>query len=193
MKEFENKHPYFWLLLGLILTMLSYGIFNTGICAWIFAIPLIRFINNNHTKWSSIILMLIGMIIAANITFFRLVEDKFNIQNQIFCTLNGIRIWFPFFVYFLCRYLGAKKIISYYAFPAAVAAAEFFIDNPFISVMTSLSVSQFWNLGLMQVASVTGVVGVSFIVTLFASIVNYIWETGARKATLMNAVYMELL
>lgn len=91
MKEFESKHPYFWLILGLVLTIFSYGIFNTGICAWIFAVPLIRFINN-RTKWQSIILMLIGMIIAANITFFRLVEDNFNIQNQVFCSLNGIRI-----------------------------------------------------------------------------------------------------
>ena len=187
MSNFEKKHPFFLLILGLVLTVLSYGIFNTGICAWIFAIPLIRFINN-RTKWSSIILMLAGMIIAANITFFRLVEDNFNIMNQVFCSLNGIRIWVPFFVYFLCRYLGARKIIAYYAFPATVAVAEFFIDNPFVSVMTSLSVSQFWNLGLMQIASVTGVVGVSFIVTLFASVVNYIWEKGLRKDTVMNAV-----
>ena len=187
MREFEKNHPYFWLVLGLVLTIFSYGIFNTGICAWIFAIPLIRFINN-RTKWSSIILMLIGMIIAANITFFRLIEDNFNIQNQIFCTLNGVRIWFPFLIYFICRYLGAKRIIAYYAFPAAVAAAEFFIDNPFISVMTSLSVSQFWNIGLMQVAGVTGVVGVSFIVTLFASVVNYVWEEGSRKGTLINVI-----
>ena len=35
-----------------------------------------------------------------------------------------------------------------------MAAVEFFVDNPFISVMTSLSVSQFWNIGLMQFASV---------------------------------------
>ncbi len=187
MSDFEKKYPYFWLILGLILTVFSYGIFNTGVCAWIFAIPLIRFLNN-RTKWSSIILMLVGMVIAANITFFRLVEDNFNIMNQVFCSLNGVRIWFPFLVYFLCRKFGAKRIIAYYAFPAAVAAAEFFIDNPFISVMTSLSVSQFWNLGLMQVASVTGVVGVSFIVTLFASVVNYIWEKGIRKETVMNAV-----
>ena len=187
MNDFEKKYPYFWLILGLILTVFSYGIFNTGVCAWIFAIPLIRFINN-RTKWSSIILMLVGMVIAANITFFRLVEDNFNIMNQVFCSLNGVRIWFPFLVYFLCRKFGAKRIIAYYAFPAAVAAAEFFIDNPFISVMTSLSVSQFWNLGLMQVASVTGVVGVSFIVTLFASVINYIWEKGIRKETVMNAV-----
>lgn len=167
--------------------MLSYGIFNTGICAWIFAIPLMRFINN-RTKWLSIILMLIGMVVVANITFYRLVEDDFNIKNQLFCTLNGVRIWFPFFVYFLCRYFKAQKIVGYYAFPATVAVTEFFIDNPFISIMTSLSVSQFLNLGLMQVASVTGVVGVSFIVTLFASIVNYIWEEGVRKSTIVNAV-----
>jgi len=187
MNEFEKKYPYFWLALGLILTMLSYGIFNTGICAWIFAIPLIRFINN-RTKWTSIILMLVGMIIVANITFFRLVQDDFDIMNQVFCTFNGIRIWFPFFVYFLCRNFGSQSIIAYYAFPAAVAVAEFFIDNPFISVMTSLSVSQFWNLGLMQVASVTGVVGVSFIVTLFASVVNYIWEKGISKKTVIHAI-----
>ena len=167
--------------------MLSYGIFNTGICAWIFAIPLMRFINN-RTKWLSIILMLIGMVVVANITFYRLVEDDFNIKNQLFCTLNGVRIWFPFFVYFLCRYFKAQKIVGYYAFPVTVAVTEFFIDNPFISIMTSLSVSQFWNLGLMQVASVTGVVGVSFIVTLFASIVSYIWEEGVRKSTIVNAV-----
>ena len=186
MNNFEKKHPYFWLFLGLVFTVLSYGIFNTGICAWIFAIPLIRFINN-RTKWSSIIFMLVGMIIVTNIAFYRLVDDNFNIMNQVYCRFNGIRIWFPFLVYFLCRYFGAKRIIAYYAFPASVAVAEFFIDNPFISVMTSLSVSQFWNLGLMQIASVTGVVGVSFIVTLFASIINYIWEEGIRKDTVMNA------
>ena len=94
----------------------------------------------------------------------------------------------PVFCIFPLQKAWSKKNIAYYAFPAAVAAAEFFIDNPFISVMTSLSVSQFWNLGLMQVASVTGVVGVSFIVTLFASIANYIWEEGIRKDTVMNAV-----
>ena len=38
MKKFEEKFPFCWLILGLILTLLSYGIFNTGICAWIFAI-----------------------------------------------------------------------------------------------------------------------------------------------------------
>ena len=187
MKKFEEKYPYCWLILGLILTLLSYGIFNTGICAWVFAIPLIRFINN-RTKWSSIIIMLVGMIVVANITFFRLVLDDFNIMNQVFCSLNGLRMWFPFFVYFLCRYYGARKIIAYYAFPATVAVAEFFIDNPFISVMTSLSVSQFWNLGLMQVASITGVVGVSFIVTLFACIVNYIWEEGLHKDIAINVI-----
>lgn len=187
MKEFEKKYPYFWLIVGLILTLYSYGIFNTGICAWIFAIPLLRYINI-RTKWSSIFLMLIGMIIVANITFYRLVEDNLNIKNQLFCTFNGIRIWFPFLVYFVCRYLKTNKFIAYYSFPAAVAVAEFFIDNPFISVMTSLSVSQFWNIGLMQFASVTGVVGVSFMVTLFASIVNFIWEDKICKKTLINAI-----
>ena len=37
----DEKYPYCWLLLGLILTLLSYGIFNTGICAWIFATSII--------------------------------------------------------------------------------------------------------------------------------------------------------
>ena len=81
-------------------------------------------------------------------------------------------------------------LIAYFAFPAAVAVVEFFIDNPFVSVMTSLSISQFWNIGLMQLASITGVVGVSFIVTLCASVVNYIWEDGLnRKSGFFAAFY----
>lgn len=187
MKKFEEKYHYCWLLLGLVLMFLSYGIFNTGICAWLFAIPLIRYINI-RPKWSSILWMLLGTVIVANITFWGLVEDGVNIMNQVFCTFNGIRMWAPFFVYFLCRKFGAKKLVAYFAFPAAVAVAEFFIDNPFISVMTSLSVSQFWNIGLMQLASVTGVVGVSFIVTLCASAINYIWEDGVNKKTAISVV-----
>ena len=165
MRKIEAKYPWVWLFFGLVLALFSYGIFNTGICAWLFAIPLIRYINI-RPKWSSILWMLLGTVIVANITFWGLVKDGFDIMNQVFCTFNGIRIWFPFFVYFICRKFGAKKPVAYFAFPAAVAVAEFFVDNPFVSVMTSLSVSQFWNIGLMQLASVTGVVGVSFIVTL---------------------------
>ena len=181
-----DKRPWIWLLIGLVLTMLSYGRLNTGICAWLFAIPLLRYINI-RTKWSSILFMLVGMIVAANITFFGLVSENPTIMNQLYCTLNGIRMCFPFLVYFLCRKLKARPIIAYYAFPAAVAVCEFFIDNPFISVMTSLSVSQFSNISLMQVASVTGVVGVSFIVTLFASTVNYLWEEGKSKGAVRQA------
>ena len=187
MKDFEKKYSWCWLLLGLVLTLFSYGIFNTGICAWIFAIPLIRYINI-RLKWSSILQMLLGMIVVANITFWELVQNSFNIMNYVFCTFNGIRIWLPFFVYFLCRKFKANKIVSYFAFPTSVAVFEFFIDNPFVSVMTSLSVSQFWNIGLMQLASVTGVVGVSFIVTLCASVVNYMWEEGLNPKTIISAV-----
>ena len=186
MKKMEEKFPHIWLLLGLALTFFSYGIFNTGICAWLFAIPLIRYINI-RPKWSSIFWMLFGTVIVANITFWGLVTDGFNIMNQVFCTFNGIRMWAPFFVYFLSRKFKANKLIAYFAFPAFVAVAEFFIDNPFVSVMTSLSVSQFWNIGLMQFASITGVVGVSFIVTLCASVINYIWEDGANRKTVITA------
>lgn len=192
MKKIEEKFTHLWLLLGLILTLLSYGIFNTGICAWIFAIPLIRYINI-RPKWSSILWMLLGIVIVANITFWGLVQDGFNIMNQVFCTLNGIRIWIPFFIYFLCRKLKANNLIAYFAFPAAVAICEFFIDNPFISVMTSLSVSQFWNIGLMQLASITGVVGVSFIVTLCASIINLLLEEGFNKKTTTTAIIYGLV
>ena len=187
MKTIEEKFPHCWLLLGLVLMLLSYGMFNTGICTWLFAIPLIRYINIRQ-NWTSILWMLLGAVVVANITFWGLVQDGFNIMNQVFCTFNGIRMWVPFFVYFLCRKFGANKLIAYFALPAAVAAVEFFIDNPFVSVMTSLSVSQFWNIGLMQMASVTGVVGVSFIVTLCASVINYIWEEGLNRKTAISAV-----
>ena len=124
--------------------------------------------------------MLIGMIIMTNITFYRIFEDGFNIMNQVFCTLNGLRIWFPFLIYFICRKFKSGKIVAYYMCPADVTVAECFVDNLFVSTMTSLSISQFWNLELMQLSSITDVVGVSFVVTLFASVTNHIWENRMR-------------
>jgi len=78
------------------------------------------------------------------------------------------------------------------AFPAAVAATEFLITvvSPFGTAYGSLAVTQYGDLPLLQVVSVTGPWGVGFLIAYFASTVNRLWERPGWRGGL---VYVAVL
>ncbi|MGW3103930.1 nitrilase-related carbon-nitrogen hydrolase [Streptomyces sp. NPDC001100] len=78
------------------------------------------------------------------------------------------------------------------AFPAAVAATEFLITvvSPFGTAYGSLAVTQYGDLPLLQVASVTGPWGIGFLIAYFASTVNRLWEQPSWRGGL---VYVAVL
>ncbi|MGW7098860.1 nitrilase-related carbon-nitrogen hydrolase [Streptomyces sp. NPDC054883] len=78
------------------------------------------------------------------------------------------------------------------AFPAGVAATEFLITllSPFGTAYGSLAVTQYGDLPLLQVVSVTGPWGLGFLVAYFASTVNRMWE---RPAWRSGMVYLAVL
>jgi apolipoprotein N-acyltransferase len=76
-------------------------------------------------------------------------------------------------------------------FPTATTAIEFLatIGNPF-GTAGSTAYSQYASLPLVQLVSLTGIWGLTFLVCWFASVVNEVWESGltkpaARRATLL--------
>ncbi|WP_405856064.1 hypothetical protein OG407_07040 [Streptomyces sp. NBC_01515] len=78
------------------------------------------------------------------------------------------------------------------AFPAGVAAAEFLITvvSPFGTAYGSLAVTQYGDLPLLQVVSVTGPWGIGFLIAYFASTVNRLWERPTWRSGL---VYLAVL
>ncbi|CAL9556711.1 Apolipoprotein N-acyltransferase [Nocardiopsis dassonvillei] len=76
------------------------------------------------------------------------------------------------------------------AFPAAVVAVEFGVASatPFGTIQGVLGATQAENTALIQLASVTGVYGVSFLVAWTASAAALVWERGAGDRPARNAV-----
>ncbi|MFJ5921239.1 nitrilase-related carbon-nitrogen hydrolase [Kitasatospora sp. NPDC092948] len=82
-------------------------------------------------------------------------------------------------------------------FPAGLAAAEFLITvlSPFGTAFGSLAVTQYDNLPLLQVVSVTGPYGVGFLIGWFAATVLRIrrwpsWRSGAVCGSVLVAVLL---
>ena len=61
-------------------------------------------------------------------------------------------------------------------FPVAFTALEFLASFSPNGTMYSLAYSQYGNLPLMQLVSVTGIWGITFLITWFASVANWAWE-----------------
>jgi apolipoprotein N-acyltransferase len=70
-----------------------------------------------------------------------------------------------------------KGIPSTLVFPVMWCSIEYLSSlNPAKASWTSLAYTQAGDLPLMQLTAITGIWGVSFLITWFASIVNWVWE-----------------
>jgi len=80
---------------------------------------------------------------------------------------------------------NASGALSTLLFPCAAAALEFiFLSLSPYGSWGSVAYSQYGNLPLMQLASVTGLYGITFLVMWLASTLNRAWESGPRWSAL---------
>ncbi|MFD8221035.1 nitrilase-related carbon-nitrogen hydrolase [Streptomyces sp. NPDC059697] len=89
-----------------------------------------------------------------------------------------------------------RPAVAALAFPAAVAGGEFLITvlSPFGTAYGSLAVTQYGDLPLLQIISVTGSWGIGFLIAYFASTVNRIWERPSwRGALVYGAVLLTVV
>ncbi len=93
--------------------------------------------------------------------------------------VTGLVYGIVFFLPFLADRLVVPKIESYLStlvFPSAWVTMEFLLSFTFAGSWFSLAYTQYGNLPLMQLVSITGIWGISFLITWFASVVNWAWE-----------------
>lgn len=89
-------------------------------------------------------------------------------------------IGLAFFVPFVIDKFISPRVSEFMAtlvFPLAWTSVEFigFQLSPF-GTWGSLAYTQYGNLPFMQIVSITGIYGLTFLITWFASVVNWIWE-----------------
>jgi apolipoprotein N-acyltransferase len=167
------KRSYTWLVAGMLLFLVSNGNWTLPIAAWLAPIFLLRSLRTQKALPGLAILF--GLFaIAACFMVYGIVPVA------VGPSFYGIAVYYGFlwFVpYLLDRLLVGKDrgFAMTLVFPAAAVVAEY-LHGLMFGTWTSVAYTQSGNLPLLQMMSVTGLWGVTFIVMWLGPVANWAWE-----------------
>lgn len=169
--------PWIWLGIATLLAVFSNGRWILPVATWIAPVFFLRYI---HSQKPLPGLVLGGLAMAA--VHVIAWQDMTPLDNvALYITIFswiGILFWVPYCVDRLlapCIHGFASTLV----FPLAFASVEliYTLVNPFLS-NGSIAYTQYSLLWLVQIASITGLWGITFLVTWTASVIHWAWERG---------------
>lgn len=174
----SDRWSYLWLALGTLLMTFIGGSWLLPIAGWLGLVFMLRFIRTQKP--------LVGyLLVACGLTIANAIAWK--AQNPtpfpaiVFGAIIGLSGGLLFLVDRLLsprfRTQGGTAFVATLVFPLVVTAYEFLVNNRLLfGSVGSWAYSQYSNLGLIQLASITGIWGIIFLMSWFASVVNWAWE-----------------
>ncbi|HVO74068.1 MAG TPA: nitrilase-related carbon-nitrogen hydrolase [Ignavibacteriaceae bacterium] len=190
MTKTKINYSYAYLLISFIFLFFFNGRWILPIAAFIVPIFLIRFLRFQKpvkgfliiivAGWISNIFIWKGMMPMSGFFYYFLM-----LMMSVFNSLTFLidRVFFQKF----------KGIISTLVFPSAYVFMEFIVvsTNPSGSY-GALSHTQ-TSLPLIQIISVTGIWGVSFVILWTASVINWLWDNAFDKYSLSKALWVYVI
>ncbi len=178
------SHSWFWLPVAAALLLFSNGANNIALAAWLAPVFMLRFV---RTQDLQVGLPVAYALLVGTFAFqYRGMVPIPGVAYYIFLAVQGIPLVFPYIV----DRLVAHKLIGLkasFVFPTAWAATEYLLSRGPYGTWGSVAYSQYGNLALLQLLSVTGLWGITFLMGWFAAMCNQLWEEGldskrARRA-----------
>ena len=172
------------LLAGSLLVGFSMGRWLAPLAAWIGPVLIIRYARD-HKVGRGYLLVIAALILAVFIAF----GEFFDPPIGIFIVVgNGLLMSLP---YLADRLISPrlKGFLSTFAFPLAATTLEFlYIHTNPLGTWGTTGFTQYGNLPLMRLASVTGMIGITFLMGWFASVANSAWENRGRGAEVLRGL-----
>lgn len=174
----ENRtEPFFlWLIIGAVLMSFSNWGHIIPLAPWLYPVFFIRYFRSRPTGSGTAVLLTVCMAAGAIMCWPAL---KFQGATSSFLISSGMGVGFLTFLPFLADRLIAPKIkgfLSTLVFPTAWVTVEYLNYFSPNATWGSLAYTQYGALPFMQLASITGIWGLSFMVAWTAPVVNRIWE-----------------
>ncbi len=177
---YNDKRAYIWLLVSALATLFS-GRWTFFLASWIGPIFGLRFLRSKRTG-PGILLFIIATYIPVVISWSGMTAFQMPIYPK-FMLLNVVIASIP---YLLDRWLtprfannGLTPLVASLIFPLAITAVEFItMTGGPLGSFGAQAYTQYDFLIFAQLASVTGMWGITFLVAWFASLVNWAWERG---------------
>ena len=184
----SHRRDLIWLALGSGLLVFTTWRLNVPLAAWLAPIFLMRFVRNQR-RWYTALAVLPCMAAASIFTKWGAWPMEAGLQVATL-TLAVLPLALA-----LCvdRY-GARKLTGLWGtlvFPATYVALDYAMTALPLGTVFSLAPTQYHVKGLLQLAAVTGLWGISFILTWLAPVANLLWEQGfdSRRARAAAGTY----
>ncbi|MBF6298802.1 nitrilase [Nocardia amamiensis] len=187
---------YLILLGGCVLSLFAiHARWDVALAAWLCHVLLLRF-SRQSRWWVAGLWMWLVMTLDLAVWMWHA-----ELGNPAFILIGGALSLVFSVPYLIDRLVAARlgnwALVSTLAFPLAKVAVEFVVSTmtPVGGIYGVLGTTQHGNLPLAQLASVTGVYGVSFMVAWFASVTVTCWQHRSRPRWLRTTVvtYLSVL
>jgi apolipoprotein N-acyltransferase len=169
---------YAWLILGCVLLLSAGGKWNVPIATWLAPVFLLRFFRTRD-RWIEALVALPVVFLCQLVWMYGLMPPPPEISIPLFlgiCAFVTVTVLLPYIVDRLMVRVLDQTIVAVFLFPALVTVEHF------LGIYLPLGAGPAWvhNLfeskSLIQLVSITGAWGVSFLIGWFASLVNVLWE-----------------
>lgn len=164
------------LLVGGLLVGFSSGRWLAPLAAWIGPALIMRY-TRDYKNWRGFIALVVVYTLSFLIGFGAMWSANWGLPLMFSLAVGYALLWsLP---YLADRLLNPRLpgFSSTFVYPLAVATIEFLNihTNP-VGTWGATGFTQYGNLVFMQLASVTGMIGITFLMGWFASIANWAWE-----------------
>ena len=168
----QNRWSYFWLLIGTGLLLFSNGRWTIPLATWLAPVFLIRFARTQPA------LKGLGLLLVTNVLaslFFWQGIIPGGLYLPVACGI-AVVFWLPY----LADRLLVNRLWGFVAtlvFPLLQVSLEYIntVTNP-LGSWGSLAYTQYTFLPFLQLLSITGMWGLSFLIAWLAPVVNWAWE-----------------
>jgi len=195
-KRIHDRFSYLWLAIAVLFGIVANGIWIIPIATWLFPIFFIRFLRTQKVVRGMLIgapLWVILCIIGVGRLFS---SDLIPPETPFLFGIGGL----IFFLAFLADRLISPRIngfISTFVFPLAWTSIEY-LSSLSNGTFSAIAYTQYGNLPLMQLVSITGIWGIAFLMGWFASSANWAWEhefsvTNVRRGLIIYASVLALV
>ena len=170
-----ESRSWIWLMIAAVLLMFSNGANNIPLAAWLAPVFVMRFVRGRSLK---IGLPIAYAVLTSGFAFqFRGMVPIPGVGFYVFLVVWGIPLVLP---YLIDRLLAPRLtgLTASLVFPSAWAATEYLVSRGPFATWGSAAYSQYGSLTLLQILSVTGLWGITFLIGWFAAVCNWLWEEG---------------
>ena len=178
---------YFYLLLGFIFLFFFNGRWILPIAAFVAPLFLIRFLRFHAPLKGFIYLVIIGLV--SNIFIWK---DMMPVSGLFYYILMLMMSIFTSLTFIIDRIYSVrlKGIVATFVFPSAYVLMEYITisTNPSGSYGTLAHTQS--SLSFLQLISVTGIWGVTFVILWTASVINWLWDSAFDTQALRKSFWV---